>query len=365
MNDRYTEAQIQRAVEVAKRADIVVFLTGTNYEKPADHHTGTESHDRWIISLPGNQEDMLKALYEANNNTVLVLETGSSMDISWAKENVPAILEAWYGGQAQGQAICDAIYGDINPSGKLTSTWYNSIDELPKGTDSNFDRDGRNGMMEYDIDDWGYTYMYYGKAKHGRQAAKPLYPFGYGLSYTTFEYSNLTAPANITKDDIINITATIKNTGTRDGAEVVQLYANWNGATENGKKNKKLIGFERVELKAGESKNITIPVKYEQFSYFNTDTHQFLVDAATVTLELAASSADTRLTTNISTDAGIAKETYISDTSDMIETVASSRNLLKTDHIYTVMGAYVCPASDYDKLPRGIYVLNGVKYIKK
>ena len=219
--------------------------------------------------------------------------------------------------------------------------------------------------MEYDIDDWGYTYMYYGKAKHGRQAAKPLYPFGYGLSYTTFEYSNLTAPANITKDDIINITATIKNTGTRDGAEVVQLYANWNGATENGKKNKKLIGFERVELKAGESKNITIPVKYEQFSYFNTDTHQFLVDAATVTLELAASSADTRLTTNISTDAGIAKETYISDRSDMIETVASSRNLLKTDHIYTVMGAYVCPASDYDKLPRGIYVLNGVKYIKK
>lgn len=365
VNDRYTEAQIQRAVEVAKRADIVVFLTGTNYEKPADHHTGTESHDRWIISLPGNQEDMLKALYEANNNTVLVLETGSSMDISWAKENVPAILEAWYGGQAQGQAICDAIYGDINPSGKLTSTWYNSIDELPKGTDSNFDRDGRNGMMEYDIDDWGYTYMYYGKAKHGRQAAKPLYPFGYGLSYTTFEYSNLTAPANITKDDIINITATIKNTGTRDGAEVVQLYANWNGATENGKKNKKLIGFERVELKAGESKNITIPVKYEQFSYFNTDTHQFLVDAATVTLELAASSADTRLTTNIYTDAGIAKETYISDTSDMIETVASSRNLLKTDHIYTVMGAYVCPASDYDKLPRGIYVLNGVKYIKK
>ena len=106
-------------------------------------------------------------------------------------------------------------------------------------------------------------------------------------------------------------------------------------------------------------------MKYEQFSYFNTDTHQFLVDAATVTLELAASSADTRLTTNISTDAGIAKETYISDTSDMIETVASSRNLLKTDHIYTVMGAYVCPASDYDKLPRGIYVLNGVKYIKK
>ncbi len=365
VNDRYTDAQILRAKEVAKRADIVVFLTGTNYEKPADHHTGTESHDRWIISLPGNQEDMLKALHEANPNTVLVLETGSSMDISWAKENVPAILEAWYGGQAQGQAICDVIYGDVNPSGKLTSTWYNNLDELPKGSDSKFDRDGRNGMMEYDIDKWGYTYMYYGKAEHGRQAAKPLYPFGYGLSYTTFSYADLSAPASIAKDGVITVTAKIKNTGERKGAEVVQLYANWNGKGENGKKNRKLIGFERVELNPGEEKTISMDVKYEQFAYFNTSTHQFLVEDADVTLELAASSEDIRQTANIKTKAGVAKETYISDSSTDIQTVASSRDLLTTDHIYTVMGAYVCQAKDYDRLPKGIYVLNGVKYIKK
>lgn len=365
VNDRYTDAQIQRAKEVAKRADIVVFLTGTNYEKPADHHTGTESHDRWIISLPGNQEDMLKALHEANPNTVLVLETGSSMDITWAKDNVPAILEAWYGGQAQGQAICDVIYGDVNPSGKLTSTWYNSLDELPKGTDSKFDRDGRNGMMEYDIDKWGYTYMYYGKAEHGRQAAKPLYPFGYGLSYTTFSYADLSAPASIAKDGTITVTAKIKNTGERKGAEVVQLYANWNGKGENGKKNRKLIGFERVELNPGEEKTITMDVKYEQFAYFNTNSHQFLVEDADVTLELAASSEDIRQTATIKTMEGVAKETYISDPSTDIETVASSTELLATDHIYTVMGAYVCQAKDYDRLPKGIYVLNGVKYIKK
>lgn len=365
VNDRYTDAQILRAKEVAKRADIVVFLTGTNYEKPADHHTGTESHDRWIISLPGNQEDMLKALHEANPNTVLVLETGSSMDISWAKENVPAILEAWYGGQAQGQAICDVIYGDVNPSGKLTSTWYNNLDELPKGSDSKFDRDGRNGMMEYDIDKWGYTYMYYGKAEHGRQAAKPLYPFGYGLSYTTFSYADLSAPASIAKDGVITVTAKIKNTGERKGAEVVQLYANWNGKGENGKKNRKLIGFEHVELNPGEEKTISMDVKYEQFAYFNTNTHQFLVEDADVTLELAASSEDIRQTANIKTKAGVAKETYISDPSTDIQTVASSTDLLTTDHIYTVMGAYVCQAKDYDRLPKGIYVLNGVKYIKK
>lgn len=210
---------IDRAVEVAKRADVVIFLGGTNFDKPDDHATGTESHDRFIITLPGNQEDVLKAVYAANPNTVLVLETGSSMDISWAKENVPAIVEAWYGGQAQGQAICDVIYGDVNPSGKLTSTWYNSVDELPNATDSKF---ARNGLMEYNIDEWGYTYMYYGKSKHQKQADKPMFPFGFGLSYTTFEYGDMSVSGSAAAaGDIVSVTATVKNTGSRDGAEVV------------------------------------------------------------------------------------------------------------------------------------------------
>lgn len=366
VNTVASQNMIDRAVEVAKRADVVIFFGGTNFDKPADHATGTESHDRWVLTLPGNQEEVLKALYAANKNTVLVLETGSSMDITWAKENLPAIVEAWYGGQAQGQAICDVIYGDVNPSGKLTSTWYNSIDELPKGSNSKFDRDGRNGMMEYDIDKWGYTYMYYGKAVHGRQASKPMYPFGYGLSYTTFEYSDMNlSGSSISKDRIINVTATIKNTGTRDGAEVVQLYANFNGQGNNATLNKRLVGFERVELKAGESKTVSIPVKYEQFGYFNETAHNYQVDGGKVTLELAASSADVRLTTDINTVAGVAKETYISENTNGIETVENSRELQKTDHVYTVMGAYVCPASEYDGLPAGIYVLNGHKYIKK
>jgi len=369
VNDRFSDEQIQRAVAVAKRADVVLFLTATNYEKPEDHHTGTEGHDRWIIGMPGNQEEMLKALVEANPNTVLVLETCSSMDITWAKQHVPAILEAWYGGQAQGQAICDAVYGTINPSGKLTTTWYNSIDELPSRDDEQaepqaFKRD-QHGMLFYDIDRWGYTYMYYGKAKHGRQAFTPLFPFGYGLSYTTFAYTDFVAPASIGTDSVIKVTATIRNTGTRDGAEVVQLYANWKGKGENGKKNKKLIGFERIELKAGESKTISIPVKYEQFSYFDTTTHQFKVEDAIVTLELAASSADVRQTATVHTQAGIAKETYISNPSTEITPVRSSALLQRTDHIYNVMGSYVCQAADYDQLPNGIYVLNGVKYIQK
>ena len=369
VNDVYTEAQIARAVAVAQRADVVIFLTGTNFEKKDDHATGTEGHDRYVITLPGNQEQMLEALYAANSNTVLVLESGSSLDISWAKANVPAIMEAWYGGQAQGQAICDAIYGDINPSGKLTSTWYNSLDELPCRADEQaenpvFRRD-QHGMMFYDIDTWGYTYMYYGKAKHQRQAAAPMYPFGYGLSYTTFVYSNLQAPASIAVDGSINVTATITNTGSRDGAEVVQLYANWNGQGVNGQKNRKLIGFERVEIPAGQSVQITIPVKYEQFSYFNETTHRYEVEAANVTLELAASSADIRQTATIATAPGVAKETYISDPTTDFETVESKEQLHADDHIYTVLGAYIGKAEIFDSLPGGIYVLNGVKYFKK
>ena len=369
VNDIFTPEQIARAVAVAQRADVVVFLTGTNYEKPADHATGTEGHDRWTLALPGNQEAMLQALRRANPNTVLVLESGSSMDISWAKDSVPAIMEAWYGGQAQGQAICDALYGDINPSGKLTSTWYNSLDELPSRADEQGEnpafRRNQNGMMFYDIDTWGYTYMYYGKAKHQRQGVAPMYPFGYGLSYTTFAYSGLTAPASIAVDGTILVTATIHNTGSRDGAEVVQLYANWNGQGNNGAKNKKLIGFDRVFIPAGDSAVVSFPVKYEQFSYYDEQMHRYEVEAANVTLELAASSADVRQTAVIATAAGVAKDTYINNPATVIEEVKSAEQLMHTDHIYTVMGAYVGNIEVFDSLPSGIYVLNGVKYFKK
>lgn len=372
VNEKASAEMIQRAADVAKRADVVIFLGGTNYEKLDDHATGTESHDRFQLTLPGNQEEVLKALYAANKNTVLVLESGSSLDITWAKENLPAIVEAWYGGQAQGRAICDAIYGDINPSGKLTSTWYNSISELPQesSTAQNASSYGRKGMMEYNIDDWGYTYMYYGKGeKNPCQAEKPMFPFGYGLSYTTFDYSDMAvSQQQIKKGGKVVVTANVKNTGSRDGAEIVQLYANFNGNAnygKNGNLRRKLVGFARVELKAGETKQVEMPVSYDQLSYFDEQTHQFKVAGCTVTLELAASSEDIRDTKDVNAEAGVAKDTYISDTESSIERVENAASLQKNDQIFTVMGSYVCSAKDYDRLPAGIYVLNGRKYIKK
>ena len=291
VNEVATQEMIDRAVAVAQKADVVIFCGGTDFSKPDDHATGTESHDRWKITLPGNQEDVLKALYAVNKNVVLVLETNSSMDITWEKANLPAILEAWYGGQAQGQAICDVVYGDVNPSGKLTSTWYNSINELPSASDSQF---GANGMLEYNIDDWGYTYMYYGKgtgANVARQAATPMYPFGYGLSYTTFAYSNPTIASD-------HVTFTITNTGDRAGAEVAQVYVSFPNSSVDHMKNmnRRLVGFDRIELEAGASKEVTIPINKDQLAYYNDDTDEWWVEGGTVNVYISASSADDRLT---------------------------------------------------------------------
>ena len=363
VNEKATDKMIARAKAVAEKADVVVFLGGTDFSKPDDHATGTEGHDRWQLTLPGNQEEVLKAVKEVNPNVVLVLESGSSLDITWAKENVPAILEAWYGGQAQGQAICDAIYGDINPGGKLTSTWYNSINELPQESQSSFKR---KGMMEYNIDEWGYTYMYYGKGtkNQGKQAAKPMYPFGYGLSYTTFGYSDFNIPGVFNMDETKDVTLTVSNTGSRDGDEVIQVYAAFPGSTV-GRPIKKLVGFKRVTVPANQSVQVTIPVAHDSFSYYDESTHTFRTES-NAELQIATSSddADIKYRQAVSTQAGTVGETYISTHIDEIPAVVGNQ-LRNTDHIYTVLGAYVGSASCYDSLPKGVYVLNGVKYIKK
>lgn len=369
VNEAATDAMIDRAVAVAKKADYVIFLGGTDWTKPASHETGTEGHDRWVLTLPGNQAQVINKLLEVNSNVIVVLESGSSLDLS-AISNVPAILEAWYGGQAQGQAICDAIFGDINPSGHLTSTWYADINELPQKGESSFgtgSHAGANGMLEYNIDDWGYTYMYYGKATKKQQKGTPQFPFGFGLSYTTFDYSNAVATSTPSASADGNVSVTIKNTGSRKGADVIQVYANFNGDSNYGTLNKRLVGFKRVELEPGEEKTVDIPVSYRSLSYYSEASHQYLVDGNSITLQVSTSSADADIkkTVTVQPAAGVAGETYISTHIDEIPEVASARQLLKSDHIYTVMGAYVCQASDYDKLPNGIYVLNGVKYIKK
>lgn len=368
VGETVSQEMIDRAVAVAQRADVVLFCGGLqNYSGANDTQSGRESVDRTQLTLPGNQQEVLKAMLAVNKNIVLCFYGGSSMDFTWEKNNLPAILCCWYNGQAQGQALCDVIYGKVNPSGKLTSTWYNCWDELPQANASEL---GRGGMLEYNIDRWGYTYMYYGKGdKNPNQAAKPLFPFGFGLSYTHFTYNDMALSANtIDKGKQVVVTANITNTGSHSGTEIVQLYANFNGDYHygyNGNMRHKLVGFARVKLAPGETKRVEIPIDYESLSYYNESAHNYQVPDAKVTLELAASSEDIRLTKELLTTSGIAKETYLSDGTTFIEPITTSKTLSKNDHIYNVMGAYLCPASDYNQLPAGIYVINGMKYIKK
>lgn len=327
---------ITRAIEIAQKADIVVFVGGTNTD------VSDESNDRQSLNLPGDQQKLLEAVYAVNPNVVLVLETCSSMTIPWAQENVPAIVEAWYDGQAQGRAIADVLYGDFNPSGKLTTTWYRSLSDLPAG------------MLEYDIRKAGYTYMYHTKT--------PLYPFGYGLSYTIFEYSDLTlSSTRLNKDGEITATATITNTGKMAGAEVVQLYARCESKIDRPQL--QLIAFDRVELEPGESKTVTLTFKHDQLAYYNTANHTFDVEEGNVDIHLAASSADIRQSARITTEGATVKVTHLTNQSGIDEIVRD--RALSSDLIYNLAGQPMGHTEDFDRLPAGFYIVGNQKIVKK
>ena len=326
------ETNIERAVEIAKKADVVVFAAGTNLE------VSDESHDRTSIALPGDQQRLLEAIYAANPNVVLLLQTCSSVDVSWAEQNVPAIVEAWYGGQAQGKAIADVLYGDYNPGGKLTSTWYASQADLP------------SDMMQYDIRKAKYTYMYHDKT--------PLYPFGFGLSYTTFAYDNLAVSSkHMAAGDSVVITFDVTNTGKLAGAEVAQLYTHAQSDIERPLK--ELKGFARVELDAGETKTVRLALRHDQLSYFNDQTNTFDVEEGTVDILIGASSADIRLRDKVTTEAATVKTTYKSTTDGIANAVRNPA--LGGNKVYTMQGTCVGTTDNIGALQAGIYIMNGDK----
>lgn len=330
------ETNITRAIEIAQKADIVVFVGGTSLD------VSDESKDRTSLNLPGDQQKLLESVFAVNPNVVLVLETCSSVTIPWAQENIPAIIEAWYDGQAQGKAIADVLYGDYNPSGKLTSTWYKSLSDLPAG------------MLEYDIRKAGYTYMYHTKT--------PLYPFGYGLSYTTFEYSDLNlSSSRLAKDGTVTATATVTNTGKVAGAEVVQLYATCKSQIQRPQL--QLIGFARVELEPGESKEVSMTFTHDQLSYFNTAKQTFDVEEGTADIHLAASSADIRSTKSITTEGATVKVTHLTEQTGIDDIVRDYA--MSSDVIYNLAGRPVGHADELDRLPAGFYIVGNQKIVKK
>jgi beta-glucosidase len=216
--------------------------------------------------------------------TVLVLMNGSALAVNWAQEHVPGIIEAWYPGQAAGSAIADVLFGDYNPAGRLPVTFYKDVADLPP-------------FESYDMA--GRTYRFF--------AGTPLYPFGHGLSYTTFSYSNLrTSAERVLATGSVTVRVDVTNTGTRAGDEVVQLYVQHMGS-KVARAIKELRGFERVTLQPGEMRTVTLSLAAPSLAYWNTTSRDWIVEDEPVKLLVGASSADIRLETTIRTAAGRVK----------------------------------------------------------
>jgi beta-glucosidase len=249
------------AVEIARRSRLAVVVMGLSQEVEGEegqlegNPPGVSSQgDRTQIGFPGVQEELLKAIYETGTPVILVLVNGSAVAIHWAQQHVPAILEAWYPGQAGGLALADVLFGDYNPSGRLPVTFYQSVDQLPPFTDYNMQ---------------GHTYAYF------RQV--PLYPFGFGLSYTSFEYSRLEiSPVSMAAPGTIHVRFLVKNTGDQAGDEIVQLYLQDVEASVPVPLHA-LKGFRRVQLEAGSSCLVEFELEPEQLVCYD-DQGQAMIE---------------------------------------------------------------------------------------
>jgi len=264
------------ALSMAKSAEAVVVCVGNNptgnlgWKKVDGPTEGREAVDRQNISLDSAQEALVKNLYKVNPNIILVLVSNFPYAIRWEQQNIPAIIHLTHCSQEQGNALADALFGDINPSGRLVQTWLDTLTQLPP-------------MMDYDIRH-GRTYMY--------MKDKPLYPFGFGLSYTTFQYSDLkTSSDKLDKNGELTVSIDIKNTGNRVGDEVVQLYVK-HLKSKVERPIKELKAFKRVTLNAGETQTVTLKLAASSLAYWDVAKKSFVVEKEPVQLMIGSSSAD-------------------------------------------------------------------------
>jgi beta-glucosidase len=279
------QVAFDQAVELARISDVAIVVCGT------DLSVADESHDRNSLNLPGVQEELIKAVYNANPKTIVVLVNGCPLAINWTQDNVPAILAAGYAGQAQGTAIADVLFGHYNPKGKLSTTWFKSLADLPS-------------MNDYNIKN-NRTYMYF--------KGTPLYPFGYGLSYTTFEYSNLKLNAtDLNLGDSIVISADIKNNGKVAGEEIAQLYVHAVSSPVL-RPIKELKGFKSIHLQPGETGTVYFTLKHNSLSYYDEESKTFVVANGVMDILVGASSQDIRIQNQINVGEGTVGLTYRQD----------------------------------------------------
>jgi beta-glucosidase len=269
----------QDAANIAKESDVVVVFIGNKptclgpFGGQCPPSEGKEAVDRKAIELDPAQNQLVQAMVRANPKTIVVLKSSFPYSMNAVQQAAPAILHMAHSGQEEGNGLADVLFGDYNPAGRLVVTWPKSMEDLPD-------------MMDYDIRK-GRTYMY--------SKAEPQYPFGYGLSYTTFEYSNLKTSADaVPGKGEITVSVDVKNTGKRAGDEVVQLYVKYQGSSVE-RPIKQLRGFERVTIGPNQTRTVKIPLKGIDLAYWNADKHSFVVEAGKVDILIGASSADVKV----------------------------------------------------------------------
>jgi beta-glucosidase len=261
-------------IEAAKKSEVVVAVIGTGL------YNEREGHDKESLDLPGDQLAMLKAVYQANPNVIVVMVTGSQHTIGWIKENIPGIVNMYFGGEQAGNAIASVLFGKYNPSGKLPLTYYESLEKVP-------------AMDRYEISE-GRTYMYY--------PGKPLYEFGYGLSFTTFKYSNLQVKkmsAGQKKQLLVHLK--IENIGKMDGEEVVQLYVSYPNS-KHPVPLKQLKSFKKVFVPKGRMVNVDFQINEDDISFWSIEQKKWLPEKGNMMINIGSSSKDIRLHATISLD---------------------------------------------------------------
>lgn len=264
----------KETLDMAASADVALIFVGT------DQSTGREESDRFSLTLPGNQNELIKAVAAVNQNTIVVMQTMGMVEVEQFKNNtnIPAIIWTGYNGQAQGTAMAKILFGDVNPGGKLNVTWHKSVKDLPDFDDYNLRGDGTNGR----------TYWYYDK--------DVSYEFGFGLSYTTFEYSNFSISRDsITPADKITVSADVKNTGKVDGDEVVQIYVRTPDSPATLERPiKRLKGFKRVTIPKGQIKKVSIDIDCEDLWFWDAEKSKITFDQGRYVFEIGSSSRDIR-----------------------------------------------------------------------
>jgi beta-glucosidase len=272
---------IAAAVALAKSADMAIVMVGDDETEGRDHS----------LQLSGNQDELIQAVAAANPHTVVVLKTGSAIFMPWL-DQVPAVLEAWYPGEEDGHAVAAVLFGDVNPSGKLPITFPKQLADLPANTREQYP--GTHGAAHYSEG------VFVGYRHFDTENIEPLFPFGYGLSYTTFAYTNLTIrsqnlSAGSNSAGAVTIDFKVANTGPRSGQEVVQAYVGFPSTTAVPQPPKQLKGFEKVALRPGQTRRVRLTLDARALSYWDINTHDWKIQPGTYHIMIGSSSRDIQL----------------------------------------------------------------------